>query len=75
MKPRNKVTACAMRRIEYVRLVFDDDGAQAEVVGVGFRLPMTRPVPLRYAAELVRGGVPLVARHSESRRAVESAGG
>ena len=69
------MTACAMRRIEYVRLVFDEDGAQAEVVGVGFRLPMTRPVPLRYAAELVRGGVPLVARHSEGRRAVEAAGG
>jgi len=78
MKPRKKPTAgampCAMRRIDYVRLVVDDGGTRAEVVGVGFRLPTTRRVPLRYAAELVSSGTPLVTRHGSS-RVVEVEGG
>jgi hypothetical protein len=74
MKPRNNASACAMRRIEYVRLVFDDDGTRAEVVGVAFRLPTTHRVPLGYAAELISRGTPLVTRYTQTSRVVTAEG-
>jgi hypothetical protein len=47
-----------MRRIECVRLVFDGETSRAEVVGVGFRLPVSRPVPLGLAGRLIASGTP-----------------
>jgi hypothetical protein len=66
MKPRTKKTATAMRRIDYVRLFVEDCGTRAEVVGVGFRLPVSRPVPLSYASKLISEGMPSVAHHRQS---------
>jgi hypothetical protein len=66
MKRTTRTTASPMRRIDYVRLIVDDVGTRAEVVGVGFRLPSTCPVPLSYAAELISGGTPSVTRHLRS---------
>ena len=57
-----------MRRIDYVRLFVDDDGTRAEVVGVGFRLPVARPVPLSYVSKLISEGMPSVAHHRPSAR-------
>lgn len=68
MKPRTKRTATAMRRIDYVRLFVGDGGTRAEVVGVGFRLPVSRPVPLSYASKLISEGMPSVAHHWQSTR-------
>jgi hypothetical protein len=75
MRPGTRMTATGMRRIDYVRLVVDDDGTRAEVVGVGFRLPTSSPVPLSYAAKLISEGMPSVAQHRESLRSAPAVEG
>ena len=47
-----------MRRIDCVRLVFDGERSRAEVVGVGYRLPVSRPIPLGVAGRLIASGTP-----------------
>ncbi len=64
-----------MRRIDYVRLFVDDGATRAEVVGVGFRLPVSRPVPLSYASKLISEGMPSVAHHRHRRRSDRAAEG
>jgi hypothetical protein len=49
-----------LRRVDWVRLIDEGGRYRAEVVGVGFRLPVTRPVPLSLAADLIFSGVPHV---------------
>jgi hypothetical protein len=51
-----------MRRVSWVRIVFDDHGAHCEVLGVGHRLPNARPVSLDTALALAASGVPTVVR-------------
>ena len=52
--------ASGLRRIDWVRFVVDDRDLRAEAVGVGYRLPSTRPIPLSMAARLVAAGTPHV---------------
>ena len=40
----------------WIRLIVDPDPVRAEAIGVGFRLPVSCPIPLSLAAELI--GVP-----------------
>jgi hypothetical protein len=51
-----------LRRVDWVRLVEDGGRYRAEAVGVGFRLPVTCPISLALAAELIASGVPHVTR-------------
>ena len=51
-----------LRRVDWVRLVVDNGGVRAEAVGVGYRLPTTRSIPLPVAAALIAGGTPSVTR-------------
>lgn len=62
---RPSVSALGFRRVEFVRLIVDDRGTTAEVVGVTHRLPHTLRVPLRTAQALIDAGVP---RYVEARR-------
>jgi hypothetical protein len=56
-----------LRRVDWVRLLVDDDHVGAEAVGVGFRLPTTRPISMAVAARLIESGVPHVTRHLGTR--------
>jgi hypothetical protein len=56
-----------LRRVDWVRLLVDDDHVGAEAVGVGFRLPTTCPIPMSVAARLIASGVPHVTRHLGTR--------
>ena len=51
-----------MRRVSWVRIVVDGEGAHCEVVGVGHRLPSVRRVSLDTALGLAASGVPTVVR-------------
>ena len=51
-----------LRRGDWVRLVVDDERVRAEAVGVGFRVPVTCPIPLSVAVRLIARGIPLVTR-------------
>ena len=51
-----------MRRVSWVRIVVDGDGAHCEVLGVGHRLPSARRVSLDTALSLAASGVPTVVR-------------
>jgi hypothetical protein len=42
--------------------VVEHHNVRAEAVGVGYRLPATRSIPLSMAAALVAGGIPSVTR-------------
>ena len=54
-----------LRRVDWVRLVDEGGRFRAEVVGVGFRLPVTYRIPLSLASELIASGVPHVTRSVE----------
>ena len=56
-----------LRRVDWVRLLVDDDHVGAEAVGVGFRLPTTCPISMSVAARLIESGVPHVTRHLGTR--------
>ena len=56
--------AAGLRRVDWVRFVVDHDAVRAEAVGVGYRLPATRPIPLSLAAALIADGTPSVTRDS-----------
>ena len=62
---RPSVSALGFRRIEFVRLIVDERGTTAEVIGVTHRLPHAIRVPLRTAHALIDAGVP---RCVEARR-------
>jgi hypothetical protein len=49
----------ALRRVNRVRVTVTDDAVRAEVDGVGHRHPVTLPVTLALASQLVRQGAPL----------------
>lgn len=51
-----------LRRVDWVRLLVDDDGVRAEAVGVGFRIPVIWPIPLSVARKLIESGTPHVTR-------------
>lgn len=51
-----------MRRVSWVKIVVDGDGARCEVLGVGHRLPAARRVSLDTALALAASGVPTVVR-------------
>ena len=61
-----------MRRVSWVRIVVDGEGAQCEVLGVGHRLPAVRRVSLDTALALAASGVPTVVRsvHPASQQAL-----
>jgi hypothetical protein len=54
-----------LRRVDWVRLIEDGGKYRAEAVGVGFRLPATRAIPLTLAADLIASGVPHVRRAAD----------
>ena len=56
-----------LRRVDWVRLLVDDDHVGAEAVGVGFRLPTTCPISMSVAAKLIESGIPHVTRHLGTR--------
>ena len=62
---RRSLSALGFRRIEFVRLIVDEHGTTAEVVGITHRLPHTIRVPLRTAQALIDAGVP---RYVEAHR-------
>ena len=51
-----------LRRVDWVRFVVDHDAVRAEAVGVGYRLPTTRAIPLSVAAALLAQGTPSITR-------------
>jgi hypothetical protein len=55
---RTSVSTLGFRRVDFVRLIVDEDGTTAEVTGVTHRLPRTIRVPLRTATALIEVGVP-----------------
>jgi hypothetical protein len=67
---RSRVLAsrAGLRRVDWVRLLVDDGHLRAEAVGVGFRLPVTRPISLSVAAELIAAGTPHVTHSAECQR-------
>jgi hypothetical protein len=54
-----------MRRVSWVRIVVDDEGAHCEVLGVGHRLPNAHRVSLDTALALAASGVPTVVRTAD----------
>jgi hypothetical protein len=54
--------AAGLRRVDWVRFVVDQDAVRAEAIGVGYRLPTTRPIPLSVAAALLAQGTPSITR-------------
>jgi hypothetical protein len=62
---RRSISALGFRRVEFVRVIVDENGATAEVTGVTHRLPHTIRVPLQTAKGLIEAGVP---RRVETRR-------
>jgi hypothetical protein len=54
--------AAGLRRVDWVRFVVAHDAVRAEAVGVGYRLPATRPIPLSVAAALLAQGTPSITR-------------
>jgi hypothetical protein len=62
--------------VSWVRLSVGDGLARAEAVGVGYRLPASRPIPLRLASDLIASGTPWVWRQVDDaeRRASEEDG-
>jgi hypothetical protein len=51
-----------LRRVDWVRFLVDRDTVRAEAVGVGYRLPIARPITLSVATALVAQGTPSVTR-------------
>ena len=64
-KARPARVETGMRRVSWVRIVLDDDGARCQVLGVGHRLPNARPVSLDTALALAATGVPTVIRSAD----------
>jgi hypothetical protein len=65
MRSSEVTNRTGLRRIDWVRLLDEGGRFRAEAVGVGFRLPVTCPIPLSLAAELIASGVPHVTRSVE----------
>ena len=54
-----------MRRVSWVRITVDGQGAHCHVLGVGHRLPSERRISLDTALALAASGVPTVVRTAE----------
>jgi hypothetical protein len=59
---QDQAGAAGLRRVDWVRFVVDHDAVRAEAVGVGYRLPTARRIPLSVAATLLAQGTPSVTR-------------
>jgi hypothetical protein len=57
---KDQASAAGLRRVDWVRFLVDHDAVRAEAVGVGYRLPTARRIPLSLAATLVAQGTPSV---------------
>ena len=66
---RNAAGRTGLSRVDWVRLIDEGGSYRAEVVGVGFRLPVTRPISLSLAADLIAAGVPHVTRAAQCAQA------
>jgi hypothetical protein len=77
-KPTSRRSASApdtgLRRVSWVRIVLDGDGAHCDVLGVGHRLPATRPVSLDTALALKSAGVPTIVRSADGNERLLRAG-
>jgi hypothetical protein len=63
LRDRQERTGTAgLRRVDWVRFLVDQDAVRAEAVGVGYRLPVARPISLSVASALVAQGTPSVTR-------------
>jgi hypothetical protein len=49
-----------LRRVDWIRLVVAGGTTRAQAVGVGFRLPVSWPIPMAVAAGLIEAGTPHV---------------
>ena len=65
---RRAAGRAGLRRVDWVRLVVDRDVVRAEVTGTGFRLPVSRPIPLSVAAHLIASGTPSVSHRLDTVR-------
>jgi hypothetical protein len=54
-----------LRRVDWVRLGVDHGVLRAEAVGVGFRLPAVRQIPVATAAAMIAAGIPSVTHRSD----------
>jgi len=59
------VVETGMRRVSWVRILVDEQGAHCEVLGVGHRLPSVRRVSLGTALALAGRGVPTIVRSAD----------
>jgi hypothetical protein len=66
MRSGDIAQAIGLRRVDWIRLVCERDVVKAEAFGVGFRLPVTRPITLGTAAQLIASGIPYVRRHVQA---------
>jgi hypothetical protein len=66
---RDAASRTGLRRVDWVRLTEESGQFRAEVIGEGFRLPVTRPIPLSLAADLIAAGVPHLTRSATHDRA------
>lgn len=60
MRANQLVSDTGLRRVDWVRMFVGRGQLRAEAVGIGFRLPATRSIPLATAASLIAGGTPYV---------------
>lgn len=65
MPATDATSRTGLRRIDRVRVIDEGGRYRAEVVGVGFRLPVTCPIPLSLAADLIFSGISHVTRTDE----------
>jgi hypothetical protein len=65
--------ATGLRRVSWVRIVLDDQGAHCDVFGVGHRLPSAHRVSLETALALSASGVPTVVRSAHGAHGAEQA--
>ena len=64
-KAARNQTQTGLRRVSWVGITLDTDGAHCHVHGIGHRLPATRPVSLDTALALAADGVPTVVRSAD----------
>ena len=65
--PSRPESIAGLRRVDWVRILVDEAGnfLSAKVEGVGYRLPVTVPVPRQVATDLIVAGTPWVKCHAQ----------
>jgi hypothetical protein len=66
VRSNDLLSRTGLRRIDWVRLTLEPELVRAEIIGVGFRLPVNCPIPLSLAADLIASGTPYVMAQAEN---------